>query len=285
MNEEIVKLINFYINKDKSINKEFISEIINLVLTNDNLSEYIFDIEEEKGFGFFHRSTIAVYSPVSKLIRYNYKKLISEGIKKNKSVFSNVKLSNTYLYLYILQMILHEIEHARQFHKIDEMITLEDYILKQEMNFLDNTIKKLKNDIATDNQSIKLLAETLEYTQKRKVLYEFSPVERLADIYAKYQTCDIANYLDNPIYKDMMMYDYYQALLRGYHFNENKQEINVPTKYFFDKMSLGFVWDEIIERTSNLSDLEKIKLGLGVNQNFLKSVECKSNALILKLKK
>lgn len=82
-----------------------------------------------------------------------------------------------------------------------------------------------------------------------------------------------------------MLYDYYQALLRGYYLKHAKHKIVIPTKYFFANMDKPLVWDEIVERTTNLDELERIKLGLEVNLDTLKEFEQKRDTLILKLKK
>lgn len=285
MNKEFAQIIKFYSQKYPNINEDFIPKIVNLILDNENLSDCIVGMKSEKKFGFFGIGVIAAYDRVNKLIRYNYKKLINKGIKNKKKTFSNVKLSNEQLYLFIIQVLLHEIEHARQFGKIKQITTTEDYILAEELLFVDNAIKELTAGLESDDPDLKIAFDTFDYAGKKRILYEFSPSERFADIYAKEQTYNIAKHLDDFQLQEMMKYDYYQALLRGYHFDNPKYEVTSPTKFFFDYMDKPLVWDEIIQRTTNLEELEKIKLGLEVNRDFFESINQKSNSLILKLKK
>lgn len=284
MNQEFANIINYYSSKYEFINEEFINKIIKLVLNNDDLDQYIIDTKAEENFGLFKKSVIATYSPASKLIRYNLKKLILEGIKKNKKTFSRIKISNTYLYLFILQSLLHEIEHARQFRKISKITTSEDYILFLELSFLNQASEKIIDMIERNDSDFKVAINTMDYVFKRGILYEFSPSERLADIYAKEQTYDVANFLENFQYHEMMQYDYLESLLRGYRIDKSKKDV-IPTKYFFDNMDKPFVWEEIIKNTNDLLELEKIKLGLEVKKESLKEIKKQSDELILKLKK
>lgn len=284
MNQEFANIINYYSSKYEFINEEFINKIIKLVLNNDDLDQYIIDTKAEENFGLFKKSVIATYSPASKLIRYNLKKLILEGIKKNKKTFSRIKISNTYLYLFILQSLLHEIEHARQFRKISKITTSEDYILFLELSFLNQASEKIIDMIERNDSDFKVAINTMDYVFKRGILYEFSPSERLADIYAKEQTYDVANFLENFQYHEMMQYDYLESLLRGYRIDKSKKDV-IPTKYFFDNMDKPFVWDEITKNTNDLLELEKIKLGLEVKKESLKEIKKQSDELILKLKK
>lgn len=230
--ENILKLIY-----DKSIINEILDindiyKILELLVVNKNLNDYISNISIQP----IRSKNLASYSSYTKNITI-YTKVIDIMIN---NIETNILIANDiakslYKNLSILQVILHEVEHANQQKIAFTQNNLESFIVR--MSFL------IPN----------------AYGEQ---LYEYCPEERLAEIKSYQEILTSIKYLkDKPLdLLDLLNTEKLQRLLRGYHYNNGNVEEPLTTFFTLGKKL------ELISKIGLNTDLleERMKFGFSI---------------------
>lgn len=254
--ENILKIIY-----DKSINNRIIdyndiSKILELLIIDKQLSNYILDIDIQP----IRSNNLASYSNYSKIITI-YSETIELMINNIESNMLNTnKFENTlYKNLSLVQVILHEVEHANQQKIAYNENNLEAFILR-----LSDLVKP-------------------EYNEK---LYEINPQERLAEINSYYSIIQIVNnYNSNNLYfiSEVLNTDLLKKQLRGYHYQNST--ITVPIIDYFtlsNKSDFLNCFDLSQNVYENYDLNNRFKYGFPISINEYGKM---SNKLILSLNK
>ena len=201
--ENILKIIYDKSLKNKILDLNDIEIILDRLILNKQLNEYISNMKVQQiGSKILasysnHTKIITIYSNVIDLMINNINKQLMLADSLSKNLYKNLS---------ILQIIMHEVEHANQERIIHFDNTLESYILR--------------------------LSELVDDAPE---LYEFKPEERFAEIKSFHEILTLLNILNKKSLKinDLIKIDTLQRLLRGYHY-KNKI-VHSPLVTYFEK--------------------------------------------------
>ena len=235
------ELLDLLLNNDIKINKNFINNIINIVIYNNDIGNYV-----DKPITFISKKTsdnlsLASYDVETRKIKINLfnTQQVLISVKKNNMDNTNIEIIKK---LFIIKNILHEVEHAKQ-------------------------LKKAKEGPFDDES--KIIRTTFEIGKEKGPLiyllyYDINPVERLADIRA----CGkIVNILKQEkamllkIYLDKFE-DYILALLGGYK-KSFEDDLTCPTEAFLFENCKQSTWE-----TFDFYDSNKDKLLMNVLEKY-----------------
>lgn len=215
--DKLLKIIYDKSKKNKILDEYDIFNILVILLDektylNDYLEDLYFDISSD--------NTLASYHAYTKRITI-YSNTIDSMIEKiEKDVKLDYKLSkNLYKNLTILQIILHELEHANQIRILNKEKNVESYLLCY------STIIDYNKCVDAD------------------LLYNLNPEERLADIKSYDEVINIYNlleYNDQELLK-LLEKDYNNKLLKAFNFKNNN--ISSPTIKFFKLADKLYILD------------------------------------------
>ena len=227
---------------DKTINNKFldlkdIEKILELLVIEKCLNDYILNINVQH----IRSNNLASYSNYTKDITVYINK-IEQMVKDIKKDILNTNNFETMLYinLSIVQILLHEVEHANQQKIAYNENSLEAFIIK--MSFL-----------VTDGYSEKL--------------YDLCPEERIAEIKSYEEIIKLINYISNNrlfVLPEILDNEKLRRLLRGYHYSNSS--INVPIIDYFtygNKSELLEAFDFSTKRDLN----ERFKYGFPISTN------------------
>lgn len=162
--ESILKIIYDKTIDNKILDLKDIENILEILVIEKNLNDYILNINIQQ----IRSNNLASYSSYTKEITV-YTEMINKMVKDIEKSILNINVFETTLYknLSILQILLHEVEHANQ----------------QKIAYHDNTLEAL---------IIRL--SYLVNNGYDKNLYEYCPEERLAEIKTFEEICILVNY-------------------------------------------------------------------------------------------
>ena len=186
---------------DRILNIYDIDKILEILIDEKDLSKYISNIEVQQ----IRSNKLASYSNYYKKIIV-YSNVVDRMVN---NIEENIKVNNkftktAYINLSVLQIILHEVEHANQ-EKIINHNTLESFILR--------------------------IAQIVE---QEKQIYEVNPAERFAEIKSYDDIYEIISIDENnKRLKSLIKNDQLQRKIRGYHYCNNK--LNSPIELYFVK--------------------------------------------------
>lgn len=201
--ENILKIIY-----DKTINYKIldlkdIEKILELLVIEKCLNNYILNINVQQ----IRSNNLASYSTHTKKITV-YIEMIEQMVRDIENNILNVNEFETTLYknLSILQILLHETEHANQ-HKIA---------------YSDNTLEALIIRLS--------YLVTNGYDEN---LYEYCPEERLAEIKSFEEISILISYINKNLITlpDIVEMERLKRLLRGYHYRDSS--VNIPIVDYF----------------------------------------------------
>lgn len=230
---------------DKSINNiilnlKDIEKILELLVIEKSLNDYILDIS----FQQIRSNNLASYSTYTKKVTIYIKK-VEQMVKNIGKNLLNVNDFESTLYknLSILQILLHEVEHANQQKIAYKENSLEALIIR--LSFLVND-------------------------RYNKELYEYCPEERLAEIKSFDEINNLINYLTKKtiILPEILETEKLKRFLRGYHYKDSL--VNVPIIDFF---SIGNKQEllKAFEFSNNIKDEytlnERFKYGYPISVN------------------
>lgn len=206
--ETLLSLIYDYSIKKKILDIKSIKKIITLLIDTKKIHEHILKINIINE----NNKKLASYNNYTKNIEINL--LCVNNMLKNidNSIIISDEIEKIfYKNLLILQIILHELEHANQ----------EKIILNEDSQDIEQLILKLSEQI-DNNIKIKL--------------YEICPEERLAEIKSFKDILDIINPIKKQYHElsEIIKLEEHQRLLRGYHYN-NGNFIESPLISYFSK--------------------------------------------------
>lgn len=274
---ELIELIYNYSIKGKYVDKEFIGQLINAVVKEEKLKDYVqhYTIlpycEENKEAQAVYDSntkTIIVYrNPLEKMLEEEEKEL--DLLSKIEQIFyKNVSIS---------QIILHELEHV-----IQKKIEIEEETIEALLFGLDNVLT-----IITLNQNLNLKQCTEYFKQYKDRNYIYSPKERLAEINSYKKLLNALHLIEEFIPNLVRLAEAYKlcAMLLGYELDDKKNMIIYPTVHYLQGLGIDlkiFDWyDENPKKLIKLSEKnysleDRIKYGLPITdlefEKVLKSI-------------
>lgn len=209
--ENILKIIYDKSFNNKIIDINDIDKILELLINEKQLNNYILNIDVQP----IRSNNLASYSNYSKKITIysNTIELMLKNIESNILNISNFE-KTLYKNLSLVQVILHEIEHANQ----------------EKISYIENTLEAF----------IIRMAYTVDNSYFES-LYEYSPQERLAEIKSYREVISLTSYIKNKLDKLPLILemDKLQRFLRGYHYSQGK--VISPLITFFKQGKKEFV--------------------------------------------
>ena len=282
MEEELAILVLSYAKRNKKVDKLFISEAINIMVRYFSLDDFVLQLK----WIVFKRS-FASYNFVYKRVNVNYRIL-----KKYANDFAEYEypVSSLWPYIFIIKVLCHEVcGHAKQHRQILCDDSLESMILSEEDSVSTKIIENIKGDYIKLSVGIE---RALGYRKKYYDLYEYSPMERMAEIDATDIVCNVALALSDELSVLHMQIMNFGAYLSGYNVGDISSLSDEPTKYYLDSMNdysmdLQFNdrWLDIVKRSYGISQQECSRLGLRCDQDYLGEIASEYNGLIRKLEK
>ena len=264
MNMEIVQLINEYNQANKKVDYSFYERFFEIVKRIDGLDKYLNELiyisrEDYKNpkyekytagmSGLFGQAGYEYKTGNLVVYAYNIERDKEHEVEKTKlEVNSSVILYN----FLVLQTLLHEVEHAKQY--------------------------KLK-DNGTDIESELIRVTDVEGPDTNES-YEYSFIERLAELRSFEFILDLYEQLgvgDQRIY-DYFHKEYFEAALRGYHFedengfyaSEENGSLVAPTVKYL-KIHNGDL-DKLSELELSIEGEDRIIYGLPISVEEYKSL-------------
>lgn len=280
MELEILKLFYDYSINGKLVDPNFIDKLIEIVVSNKKLNDYIRTVEFTNRLD---KSDYAVqcasYSYSSKKILIDYESIQQFMVNEIQCYghlfipFEQIMFNN----LTIVQIILHELEHAYQYKQADD----------KNDNSLENKIihacfrvnLALQNPKFLEGVTEKELNIYLQHTREQyKKYYIFKPTERLAQ-YHSYKTIleaikQIQNLIPN-------LYEFNNALfaeemIKGYRESIKDYNCTCPTEVYLAQNNIYETWkgfdfykedsQQILQEVSKEYSLSKrVSLGLPIS--------------------
>lgn len=236
--EKILKIIY-----DKSINNRIIdindiNKILELMINEKQLNNYILNIDVQP----VRSNNLASYSNYSKKITI-YSRTIKLMLKNIESNILNISDFEKVLYknLALVQVILHEIEHANQ----------------EKISYIENTFEAfvIRMTHIVDNSYF-------------ESLYEYNPQERLAEIKSFIEVISLISSIKNKLDKlpSVLEMDRLQRFLRGYHYCQGK--VNSPLITFFKQGNKEFVLESFDWYRKNSFNMVSMQYNLEERFNY-----------------
>ena len=277
---EILKLVFDYSIKGKLADNKFVDKIVEIVVKNRNLHEYVRDVESFDAVGI-----AASYDFLTRRIAVNYRNIYSSfdvDLEHGIKLF-NILEQNMYKNLDIALVILHELEHALQHKQADtkecdsitlKLINASTRLVRAVKNPKFLVAQGLDNEISPQQFAIYCEMERKLY----KKYYLFTPMERMANVNS-FNTIILSL---EPIRQLVpILYGIEKAVLfkeSAKVYQSAKKEGGCPTQVYLEGTRQGNVWTEfdfydlngekLIENVSAEYDLGKrISLGLPISQD------------------
>lgn len=279
MNEVIkyrlISLIYDYVKNNRVLDKDFIDKILDVVINELELNDYVIDSEIINEPGKRRKTyTIAYYNFYSRIIEVNLQVAL-ERLKEEAKKLRLTSIETSYFIAKELaETILHELEHASQVKEYDrDGNNLESLIIKRA--FAHKTI--IRSDILLllmNGYSEKELLMRYKTIKRGIKYYKYDPLERLADYHALNYIKEILKELN--VGDRVMLHTYYEEYknyIRGYKLQKE------PTKFFLAKVGGLKDWQEI-ERLSTDCDLKtRLSLGLSITKDEYQELENRTRRL------
>ena len=228
----------FRIIYDLSINHKYIdvkdlSKILEILVDEKELNKYILNIDVQQ----IRSNNLASYSNYEKKITV-YSNIVDKMVK---DIICFIKTDNElvvslYVNLRILQVLLHEVEHANQ-EKIIYDNSLESFILR-----------------------------ISQMVVEKKQVYDLMPSERFAEIKSFQDILILLNYnINNSQIESLIKNDYIQRKINGYHYC-NSELVSPIVSYFTEgnaqRLLLSFEWysndnNKMVDMVNKQYGLEK----------------------------
>jgi len=257
MIEEIVNLLTRY--KDKVADSNFVFELVNIVVDNKNLEDYVKIVNINKRIIGADKElslmTAAEYYVGGQNINLYIDGLIYhfDSMKKFFNNYSNRELIFC-INLNVLALILHELEHANQYkiaaYDCDSF----------ESKLIESSIQK----------SCELSDEDICF------LYIYDPIERLADFYS-YNICiKVSKYFkqDYPNVYFLMKFFLFNKLYDGYKYSMEFDKS--PLEKYIDLSEMKLEWKDLVEN-KEMAFIDKLKYGLPIKRDEFNSLKIKLN--------
>lgn len=269
VSEPLTRFLFDSLKNKRVINESFIAEVIEIVVNALGLNEYVKDYTIiNKPWDGSDKIQIAGYD-------YNFKGIIvylQEALEFYKHISNNLRLDTfekvAIMYNYIMQNLLHELEHSNQVKKGDfEAEDLEKVILKYANTSIllyDNFYKLIEKGFSV--QQIKdLITETNIIS---RIYYKYNPKERLAEYYSHKTMATILKELGT-----LPNISYYECLKLCQNYMKGYIEGIVPTKFYFEELGFSKFWPKIEASSQNLDFETRASLGLPISKEEYEYLE------------
>ena len=243
--DEIIKLLYDYSVNVRLVDKAFIEKFIGIIVSKRGLKDYVTKITfNEKFTNDSNGFEVAAYNPFVKNINISLE--TSKILVKNRSIydflFEGIEV-NLYHNLIITQYLLHEIEHADQYRRAEDIDNndVETILLRSCMQYE----RQLMNPEYINRQDV-TIGNIFELVSKHLFLYNkfyrYNPMKLLAQA-RSYET--IIAILREIRFNITKLYDfantsYLEELLKGY--RKKDDFLESPTKFYLYGVSQGDVW-------------------------------------------
>ena len=239
--ENILEIIYDRTIKNKILNLKDIVKILEILVIDKCLNDYILNINVQQ----IRSNNLASYSTYTKKITI-YTQMIEQMLKNIENNILNANEFEKILYknICILQILLHEIEHANQ----------------QKIAYNDNSLEAL----------IIRLSFLVENGYEEN-LYEFCPEERLAEIKSFCEINNLIKILDTKKLKklpNILETEKLRRLLRGYHYKDST--MNIPLIDYFilgNKKELVKISESFFVNIEKYNLTERFKYGFPISIN------------------
>ncbi len=230
---------------DKSVNNSIIDfydidKIIDIITNKKSLHKYISYAEFSGDF----INNLGSFDINNKKITL-YSHMIKEMVQDIESDLKNISDFEKRLYenFMILQIILHEVEHANQYKIIDEDNTLESFLLRLSFNIDEN----LKDGS-----------------------YDLCPEERLAEIKSFDEIISLITLFDGKYINllNIVNADLLKRMMNGYHYHN--EALNIPINdYFFNcnKKNYMFSFDYLNKIKNDYCFVDRCKFGFPISND------------------
>lgn len=228
------------------------------------------------------KKTNAEYLDEDKIIRVFYLNIAKNGINiRNLSVFQTN--------LYMIQVILHEIEHL----KADTIELKDDFegklLLYSSPKFIWDLLSDNLNDFIKKYKKNKLVEKYLinKYNKFTCRTWELCPDEKMAEANSTKILLDVATGYHNfdKKYSEEYQYlkkEYVRGLATGYCYLGDTELYNVPLLEYLDELNNIDVFGKVdpliyneLENTENYTLEEKMKYGLSLEEGSIKVLKKK----------
>ncbi len=248
--QELAKFL-YSFSKNKKISDEyFIGSIGRMLIDNYNLNDYV----ERIIISNFNKNSLAYYSPEERNIYVNFQKLLYAIGKTIIKTYESDNYEEQILCfnLYVLNVILHEVEHARQIRIIDSDNSVETNLL-----LLSRVYERFLKNVSA-------------YTE---IAYCTNPIERQANLLALKTLFDITETFNNQNLTKFIGKNLLRNTIRNYKIYKNKviSPIDVYMSYcdrYIDATSLRNINDKCTRIIQNSE--KQFELGLVTPLNVVR---------------
>ena len=260
----LLKLVYDYSIKRKLVDNHFIEQLLDLMISANNLGDYVKSFSVTNGLPKDETGaiTVAAYRFVKKEVLIDYESI--NFIMDNRGIYDCLfQELEQYMFrnLLITQFLLHELEHAIQNKKandksdntIDAKLIRACFELEQVLknpNFMDGVLK--------NHQSIKDLTNYISYNKELyRLYYDLNPTERLAE-FNSYRL--IVHFLKEIQQHIPNLYEFEQAslfesVLKGY--SKAWYDGACPTQLYLLRNNKDNVWQGLDFYSSDPKELMK----------------------------
>ncbi len=268
LEEDILKLVHDYRKQNYHIDEYFIAQLVELLVSNKELHQYLRDIEFKKNkrnslAGYEQDGTLTVYS--DSILEYIISPNNLEGID-----------NEYYPYYIVISLITHEVEHANQKREKEKDISSIksqiwkacDYFRKQyDLEF--QKILKFSNPLfELLNLKLKFLYSINQIKYQR--CWEYSPKERIADLIGYNLVLSLIEKSNKKeeleALRNIFTSNFRQTLFFGY----DKQII--PTEYYLKQFKMQAEYLRISEMAKKISLEERLLLGIFISDEELEQL-------------
>lgn len=277
MLEELAKAIV----DSKCYDKHYFKKIFEIVARHYDIENIkLLELDDDGFAAFGQRGSLAFYCPSddeckSDILGYNMENIWDAAEERIKKVYDN-KRTKYYEPLFILNILIHEFEHARQELQIRHQKNIEGLLINDSQIGIDNYYDKLVNNRKGLLKNIGLM----QYTLLMNRLYDCNPHERLAYAKGNEISASVAELIDYEAIR-LFKITYFAHLIDGYSLKPDKNGIyHSPSKKFLDKLQCNNNWKEIELMAKYIEMFDKFKYGLDVNEDEMDTWQTVTRHLI-----
>lgn len=254
--ENILSLLYDYSIDGKFIDKEFIEKLVEYLVCKDNLGNYISNYEFSDHFSDDGVPARFILDS-KKLITYlNIYDVANSKLSMQYNLYFYEK--NLYKNIIIIQIILHEITHIKQFKMNDE--------------------KRKDLESVLINIGILLCKKSIFENPKENIdayskLGRYNPTERIAEIDSMRIVKDFVCSMEKqvPDLEDVLEAEFLKRNLWGY----SSADLICPTEYFLTELNLTGTWNTFVANNAfeQYDLMERLRLGLPINLEEYRKID------------
>ncbi len=273
--DKLTKLLYDYTSNEKIADIDFLNTVIQIVYEYKDLNNYIDYVHyiDENSRYLYAKNILGSYAADTKTIALDLENILlfKQDRVEYTNCFNSTKEKLLQINLLVLQVVLHELEHAEQYKKCFSSGTnLEKslLLLSFERLFIQEKVSNYKTDVVSK----------LNYLYNEdEITYNLWPSERMAEIKATdtiYHICKNMNF-GNYNSTEFLIYLYLlrECNLRGYN-KVNRNVIVPPTEAFVQKRNS--IFDEDYRTNEIIKLLKNEASSRTLNENLLYGLQISS---------